>query len=117
MHSDQIQTIAAPANNGDVYLYLDPDNAQPIRDVKRIEVMLVGDQVVTVFHEVKLPGGTTFRIQNGSGDASVANTLLDKEYVMKAGQNRIRIHAGATAPTAGTWECGARLIKDRASPT
>ena len=118
MQDDVITTVANPGLNGTVYLY---DESQAgngadvsARDIRRVGVNIYADQVVTVFHEVELPGGTTFRPVNGAGDATTANTLLDKDYVMKAGKNRIRI-VSTTAPTV--WECGGRLINQRPATT
>ena len=118
MQDDVITTVANPGLNGTVYLY---DESQAgngadttARDVRRVGVNIYADQVVTVFHELLLPGGTTFHVLNGSGDASSINTMMDKDYVMKAGKNRIRI-VSTTAPTV--WECGGRLINQRPATT
>jgi len=121
MQDDVITTVANPGASGTVYLYDESQGGNgadtTARDVRRVGVNIYADQVVTVFHELLLPGSAapgTWRAVNGAGDATTINTLLDKDYVMKAGKNRIRI-VSTTAPTV--WECGGRLINQRPATT
>lgn len=120
MTSDQIAiTCAAPALNSSVELYDESANGttvatKPTSSQRRITVDIFANQIVTVFHEILLPGSATWRIVNTGGDATTASTLFDKDYYFRAGLNRIRI-AATTAPT--TWEAAGRLMEGRVSPT
>jgi hypothetical protein len=70
------------------------------------------NQAATVFHEIQVGDGTTWRAVNGSGDAISASTLFVQDYAFVAKKNRLRLHTG-TAST--TWEVGVRLSPDRAA--
>ena len=121
----KIPNPANPGLNGDAILFDDgagqsqlgpgiPATAGlvPSTNEKRIVVNVFANQIVTVFHEIQLIPGGTWRVVNnaGAGDATTASTLFDSDYYFRSGRNRIRIHT-TTAPT--TWEVGGRLICDR----
>lgn len=116
-------TCVAPGANADVMLYDESANGtitnalKPSSSTRRVCVDIFGDQIVTVFHEILLKDAGSWRAVNGAGDATTASTLFDKEYPLKAGLNRIRIHGGATPPTANTWEARLREMQGRFSPT
>lgn len=114
MTEDMIITVANPGASADAMLYDESGNGQdtPNRSERRIIVNVYANQIVTVFHELQLVAGGTWRAANGAGDATTSNTLFDKDYVLKAGKNRIRI-AVTTAPT--TWEVKGRLCTERAA--
>ena len=128
MEADTQVTAANPGANADAILYDDgagssqagpglPATAASVSTSssgeKHIIVDIFANQIVTVFHEILLPGNTgTWRAVNGAGDATSASTLFDKDYYLRAGRNRIRIHS-TTAPT--TWEAGGRVSCDRSA--
>ena len=127
MEADTQVTAANPGANADAILYDDgagssqagpglPATAASVSTSssgeKHIIVNIFADQIVTVFHEIQLVPGGTFRAVNGAGDATSASALFDKDYYLRAGRNRIRIHS-TTAPT--TWEAGGRVSCDRAA--
>ncbi len=113
MTDDTIVTTANPGASADAILYSESADVS-VRSERRAIVNIYANQVVTVFHEIQLVAAGTWRVVNnsGSGDATTANTLFDKDYVFKAGRNRIRI-AVTTAPT--TWEVSGRLCTERAA--
>jgi hypothetical protein len=126
MHAPDVKNpIPNPGLNGDPIIYDDGSKVGgqklgssatvglPSSEERRVIVDLIGDQIVTVFHEISFDDGATWHIVNGSGDASSANVLLDKDYYLRAGRNRIRVHS-TTAPGAG-WQGGVRIIYDRAA--
>ncbi len=115
---DDIITMTNPGANATKVLYDESANGvkpQPVqRDKRRVIVNVYANQIVTVTHTVILPGGTTPRAVNGAGDATTSSTLFSKDYVMQAGQNILSI-VTTTGPT--TFECGGRLVTERASTT
>ena len=125
MLADALVYAANPGLNGDVILYDDGANMKQTgpglpategqvasSDEKHIIVNIFANQIVTVFHEILLVPGGTWRAVNGAGDATTASTLSDHDYYFRSGRNRIRLHT-TTAPT--TWEAGGRISCDRSA--
>jgi hypothetical protein len=78
----------------------------------RISLVLFANEVVTVFHKWGARGSSNLRTINGAGtgEASTANVLFVKDFLLLPGRNQITL-VTTTGPT--TWELDAEMTEDR----
>jgi hypothetical protein len=98
--------LVAVTGNVATCVVFDTTTSTRMKDVERVVVGIYVDQAVTILHQVRHRGSSTWRTVNGAGDAITASTGTTKEYPRKGFDDRIAVVTGGTGPTVAELSIG-----------